>query len=157
MKNHEVSYLMKICQVRAELFHADGRTDRHDEAYIRFSNFANVPKNFSPSTLSMSTCHLALIDIRVCIIHIEAHIFFELQLSRSLWQTPTDWDGSCCNASDLQLEWLNQISAWFPADLIEVLCDFCQLLRASAGILTLKRRRQRKNSNLSWTSDSVVK
>jgi hypothetical protein len=28
---------MKICPLRAELFHADGRTDSHDEACGRFS------------------------------------------------------------------------------------------------------------------------
>jgi hypothetical protein len=30
---------MKIRPVGAELFHADGRTDRHDEANSRFSQF----------------------------------------------------------------------------------------------------------------------
>jgi hypothetical protein len=30
---------MKIRQVGAELFHADGRTDAHDEANSRFSQF----------------------------------------------------------------------------------------------------------------------
>jgi len=30
---------MKICSVVAELFHADGRTDEHDEANIQFSRF----------------------------------------------------------------------------------------------------------------------
>jgi hypothetical protein len=30
---------MKIRPVGAELFHSDLRTDRHDEAHIRFSNF----------------------------------------------------------------------------------------------------------------------
>ena len=28
----------------AELFHADGRTDRHDEANNRFSQFCEAPK-----------------------------------------------------------------------------------------------------------------
>jgi len=28
-----------------DLFHADGRTDRHDEISSRFRNFANAPKN----------------------------------------------------------------------------------------------------------------
>jgi len=36
---------MKIRPVVAELFHVDGQTDRHDEANIRFRNFANEPKN----------------------------------------------------------------------------------------------------------------
>jgi hypothetical protein len=30
---------MKICPVGAEFFHADGQTDRHDEANCRFSQF----------------------------------------------------------------------------------------------------------------------
>ena len=30
---------MKIHPVRAQLFHADGRTDRHEESHIRFSQF----------------------------------------------------------------------------------------------------------------------
>ena len=33
---------MKISQVTAEFFHADGQTDRHDEA---FRNLANAPNN----------------------------------------------------------------------------------------------------------------
>jgi hypothetical protein len=38
---------MKIHPVEAELFLADGRTERHrhDEANSRFSHFANAPKN----------------------------------------------------------------------------------------------------------------
>jgi hypothetical protein len=39
-----MSNFMKIRPVGAELFHADGRTDRHDEANSRFHNFANAPK-----------------------------------------------------------------------------------------------------------------
>jgi hypothetical protein len=35
---------MKIRPVDAELFHADGQTDRHDEAITTFGNFANAPK-----------------------------------------------------------------------------------------------------------------
>jgi len=31
--------------VGAELFHANGQTDRHDEVSIAFRNFANAPKN----------------------------------------------------------------------------------------------------------------
>jgi len=38
---------MKIRSVAAELFHADGRTDGHDEANLTFRNFANAPKNQS--------------------------------------------------------------------------------------------------------------
>ena len=36
---------MKTRPVGAELFHADRRTDRHDEAIVAVSNFANAPKS----------------------------------------------------------------------------------------------------------------
>jgi hypothetical protein len=38
---------MEIGSVATELFHADGQTDRHDEANSRFffGNLANAPKN----------------------------------------------------------------------------------------------------------------
>jgi len=36
---------MKIRPVGAELFHADRRADRHEEAIVAFCNFANAPKN----------------------------------------------------------------------------------------------------------------
>ena len=38
-KNAQVSNLMRIRPVTAELFHADGQTDRHDEANNSFSQF----------------------------------------------------------------------------------------------------------------------
>jgi hypothetical protein len=34
---------MKIRPVAAELYHADGQTDRHDEENSRFRNFAKAP------------------------------------------------------------------------------------------------------------------
>ena len=37
----------KIRPLGGELFYADGRTDRHDEANNRFRNFANVPNKHS--------------------------------------------------------------------------------------------------------------
>jgi hypothetical protein len=38
-KNIKISNLMKIRPVGAELFRADGQTDRHDEDNSRFSQF----------------------------------------------------------------------------------------------------------------------
>jgi len=38
-KNTPISTLMKIRLMGAELFHADGRKDRHDEANSLFSQF----------------------------------------------------------------------------------------------------------------------
>jgi len=40
-KNTQISNFMKICPAGAELFHANGGTDRHDE--VAFRNFAKVP------------------------------------------------------------------------------------------------------------------
>jgi len=38
-KNIEIQNIVKILPVGAESFHVDGRTDRHDKANIRFSQF----------------------------------------------------------------------------------------------------------------------
>ena len=43
-KNTQISNFVEIRSVGAELFHADGRTDRHDETDSRFRNFANAHK-----------------------------------------------------------------------------------------------------------------
>jgi hypothetical protein len=43
---------MKIFPVRSELFHADRRTDRHDEAYSRFCNFSKATSK-----------HVALVEV----------------------------------------------------------------------------------------------
>jgi hypothetical protein len=40
-KNIQISDFMKIRQVSAEFFHADGETDKHDT--VTFRSFANVP------------------------------------------------------------------------------------------------------------------
>jgi len=48
LKNTHLSNLIKIRPVGADLFYAEGRTDRdrYDEANNRFlRNFANAPKN----------------------------------------------------------------------------------------------------------------
>ena len=42
-KNNQMSNFMKIRPVAAELFHADGRTDKA-QLTVAFRNFANVPK-----------------------------------------------------------------------------------------------------------------
>jgi hypothetical protein len=46
LENIQVSNLMKIRPVEANLFHADGRTDRHmTKLIITSRNFAKAPKN----------------------------------------------------------------------------------------------------------------
>jgi hypothetical protein len=46
-KNSQESNLIKICPVGAELFHADGQTDRRMDMKrtVAFTNFANAPKS----------------------------------------------------------------------------------------------------------------
>jgi len=44
-KNTQVSNFIKIRPVGSELFHACGRTDKHDEANSHFSNFAKASKS----------------------------------------------------------------------------------------------------------------
>ena len=44
-KTTQISNLIKIRSVGAELFHADGRSGSHDEADSRFRNFSKAPKN----------------------------------------------------------------------------------------------------------------
>jgi hypothetical protein len=36
---------MKIHPVEAELYNADGRTERHTKVVVAFDKFANAPKN----------------------------------------------------------------------------------------------------------------
>jgi len=41
----DISNVMRIRPMAAELFHADGRTDRHGELTVAFRTFTNVPTN----------------------------------------------------------------------------------------------------------------
>ena len=41
-RHNEIPNFMKIRPVGAELFHADGRADRHEEANSRFSPFCET-------------------------------------------------------------------------------------------------------------------
>jgi len=42
-ENYSNTEFMKMCPVAAELFHTITRTDRHNEANIRFSKFREAP------------------------------------------------------------------------------------------------------------------
>ena len=48
-----LSNFMKIRPVGAELFHADGRTDRHDDANRRFSQFCEKRLKAATETSSL--------------------------------------------------------------------------------------------------------
>ena len=44
-KTTQLSNPTKICPVGSKLFHADGRTNRHEKQIAAYRNFANAPKN----------------------------------------------------------------------------------------------------------------
>jgi len=44
-KSTQTSNFMNIAPVGAEMFHASGRSVRHDEANSRVSQYVNAPKN----------------------------------------------------------------------------------------------------------------
>ena len=44
-EKYSISNVMKIHPIAAELFHAEGRTERHDEAKSRFSQFGERAYN----------------------------------------------------------------------------------------------------------------
>ena len=51
---------MEILPVGAELFHVDGKTNKHDKTNsFFFNNFANMPKNWVPFTICYSFIPLA--------------------------------------------------------------------------------------------------
>jgi len=45
LKNLQISNFVKICPLRAKSFHADGWTDRYDEANSHFRIFTNTYKS----------------------------------------------------------------------------------------------------------------
>jgi len=51
-KKIQISYLMKICSVGAELFRAGGRTNM-TMLIDAFRNFANLPKNAKNNNISI--------------------------------------------------------------------------------------------------------
>jgi len=147
MKNREISNFMKIRQLGAELFHADRQTDM-TKLIVAFPIFRTYLKPFLHQLFHVDT---SLNPYRYTSIYNSITGPYLLRDSTfSISVTGANrlrW--LCGNFPDLHLEWLNQISAWFPAVLIEVLCDFCQFLRSNMVILTLNRPRQRLNSNFS--------
>jgi hypothetical protein len=56
-ENTQISDLLKIRLVGAELFHAFGRTDRHDEANSHFSQFCERVQKALSSNELVSVCY----------------------------------------------------------------------------------------------------
>jgi hypothetical protein len=55
-KKSSKSVFLKVRLVGAELFHADGPTDGHDEAGIAFRSFTNAPHKIMVHTYCISSC-----------------------------------------------------------------------------------------------------
>jgi len=47
-KNTQISDLMKVRPMGAELFNTDGQMETNDEVTVAFRNFANAPKKINP-------------------------------------------------------------------------------------------------------------
>ena len=76
-----ISNFMKIRQLGAELFHADGQTDM-TTLRVAVRKFANVPKNHSDSTTSSAELSVTHVSYRAVIkLGSVAHITFIMQLS----------------------------------------------------------------------------
>jgi hypothetical protein len=61
-KDPQISNVIKIRPVEAELFHAEGQTDRDDELIVAFLNFAKAPKNqpyFQQLKLFIKFCRIS--------------------------------------------------------------------------------------------------
>jgi hypothetical protein len=59
-----MSNFIKSHPVGADLFHAEGRTDRHDEANCRLWHLANAPEEQTAPFPAVTTCVLSLIFLR---------------------------------------------------------------------------------------------
>jgi len=60
-KNIQISNFKKIRPVRADFFHAEGRTDRHDEANNRFLRFSKAPESEEMSYSGLSASRTSLL------------------------------------------------------------------------------------------------
>jgi len=57
-KNIHIQNFMKMCPVKSELIHEDGRPDRHDEANTRFSQFCERPTAPKKGNLQLPLKHI---------------------------------------------------------------------------------------------------
>ena len=55
-KNPQISDFIKILPVGAEMFNDDGRTDRHNDAYTRISEFCDLAKKILRSAHTVGLC-----------------------------------------------------------------------------------------------------
>jgi hypothetical protein len=66
-KNPQISNFINILSVGAEMFHADGRTDRHTKLMVACRNFANAPKHYTSSPRSVFKWFLPISEQTVTI------------------------------------------------------------------------------------------
>jgi len=57
---------MKIRPVRAELFHSDRQTNRHDEANTRFSQFCEGAEKFGDAELNLHVTFVVAVTLYCC-------------------------------------------------------------------------------------------
>jgi hypothetical protein len=77
LKKYQITSFVKIRPVGTELFHADRRTDRHDEVNSRFSQCANSPENDKYlSECTLGTRGFSFYFLAVLFVHIRevAHL-----------------------------------------------------------------------------------
>ena len=63
LKNPQISNLMELRSEGSKLFHADGRTDGHDEATMLFS-FTDAPKKLFFPTVHYGACFTAWYEMQ---------------------------------------------------------------------------------------------
>jgi hypothetical protein len=65
-KNRQILNLIKICPMRAELFHADGQTDKHGEANTSFSQLCDWTEQLGDAKLNTQITFIVLATLYCC-------------------------------------------------------------------------------------------
>ena len=91
-KNTKISNRVKICPVRAELFHADGQTDMKNLT-VAFRNFANAPKNRICFERGLLESPCTTTDVRAISVEIKSYVPFviasiQISIARTLEPNP---------------------------------------------------------------------
>ena len=90
-KNTQITNLLKVLPVEAELFHADGRADRHDEVNSRFRKFTKAPKNIvnknglhtSVSEFLTLSCALVMLTVMSSVFSLDHYLLVTGRTSQS--------------------------------------------------------------------------
>ena len=80
-KNTQISSFIKICPVGVELFRADGRTRRHDEANSHFTKFCARAENPKKKLRSLATENIVWNKTNTQIDRKQKHVCSPLRLN----------------------------------------------------------------------------